>query len=99
MYPPVSSVQGILQERILEWVAISFSRDLSHSGIRPDSPALLGLQMDSLLTELPGKPWSWLLKALRAKAALDGPQARLDNYVLDMIWSLDTACLPLRLRR
>ena len=27
--PPVSSVQGIFQERILEWVAISFSRGFS----------------------------------------------------------------------
>ena len=28
--PPVSSVHGILQERILEWVAMSFSRGSSH---------------------------------------------------------------------
>ena len=27
--PPVSSVQGILQARILEWVAVSYSRELS----------------------------------------------------------------------
>ena len=31
--PPGSSVHGILQARILEWVAISFSRDLSKPGI------------------------------------------------------------------
>ena len=30
--PPGSSVHGILQARILEWVAISFSRDLSDPG-------------------------------------------------------------------
>ena len=35
-----SSVHGIIQARILEWVAIPFSRDLSDAGIEP-SPALL----------------------------------------------------------
>ena len=50
--PAVSSVYGILQARILEWVAIPFSRDLPNSGIEPGSPAL---QADSLLSE-PGCP-------------------------------------------
>ena len=43
--PPVSSVHGVLQARILEWVAISFSRDLSDPGIEAGSPTL---QADSL---------------------------------------------------
>ena len=30
-----SSVHGILQARILEWVAISFFRDLPDSGLKP----------------------------------------------------------------
>ena len=30
--PPGSSVQGILQARILEWVAMPFSGDLPHPG-------------------------------------------------------------------
>ena len=51
--PPGSSVYGILQARILEWVAIPFSRDLSDLGIKPGSPTL---QADSLLSELPEKP-------------------------------------------
>ena len=38
--PPGSSIHGILQARILEWVAISFSRDLPDPGIKPRSPAL-----------------------------------------------------------
>ena len=33
-------VYGIFQERILEWVAIPFSRDLPNPGIEPGSPAL-----------------------------------------------------------
>ena len=40
---PGSSVHGISQARILEWVVISSSRDLPNPGIRPaslESPAL-----------------------------------------------------------
>ena len=51
--PPGSSVRGISQARILEWHAISFSRGLPDPGTEPGSPAL---QVDSLLTELQGKP-------------------------------------------
>ena len=35
--PPGSSVHGILQARIVEWVAMSFSRDLPNPGIKPAS--------------------------------------------------------------
>ena len=51
--PPGSSVHGILQARVLEWVAILFSRDLSDPGIESGSPVL---QADSLPSEPPGKP-------------------------------------------
>ena len=37
---PGSSVRGILQARILGWVAISSSRGPSQPGIEPGSPAL-----------------------------------------------------------
>ena len=50
---PGSSVHGILQARVLEWVAISFSRDLPNPGIEPRSPTL---QADALLSEPAGKP-------------------------------------------
>ena len=50
---PASSVHGILQARILEWVAIPFSRGSSWSTIKPGSPVL---QADSLPSEPPGKP-------------------------------------------
>ena len=46
--PPGCSVHRILQVRILEWVVISFSRDLSNPGIKPRSPTL---QADSLPSE------------------------------------------------
>ena len=45
---PGSSIRGILQARILEWVAISFSRDLPDPGIEPGSPAF---QADTLPSE------------------------------------------------
>jgi len=47
-----SSVCGILQAGILEWVAISSFRDLLDPGLKPGSPAL---QADSLPTGPPGK--------------------------------------------
>ena len=47
--PPDSSVHGILQVRILEWVAIPFSR----GSFQPRSPILLS---GYLLSEPPGKP-------------------------------------------
>ena len=43
--PPGSSVHGILQARILEWVAIHFSRGSSQPRAQTGSPAL---QEDSL---------------------------------------------------
>ena len=47
------TVHGILQARILEWVAFPFPGDLPNPGIKPRSPAL---QVDSLPAEPPGKP-------------------------------------------
>ena len=53
---PASSVYGILQARILEWVTMPSSRDLSNPGIKPMSPAAPALQMDSLLLSHHGSP-------------------------------------------
>ena len=47
------TVHGILQARILEWVAFPFSRGSPTPGIKPRSPALKG---DSLPAEPQGKP-------------------------------------------
>ena len=54
--PPGSSVHGILQARILEWVAYPPPRDFPDPGIEPTSltsPALAG---NSLPLVPPGKP-------------------------------------------
>ena len=62
-YPPVwdpmdcspsgSSVHGIFQARILEWLAISFSRDLPNPEMEPKAPVYPALQVDSLPPEQP----------------------------------------------
>ena len=46
-----SSVHGILQAGTLEWVSISFSRDLPNPGIEPRSPVSSELQVNSPPTE------------------------------------------------
>ena len=51
--PPGSSVHGILQTRMLEWVAVSSPRDLPNLGIKPGCPEL---KADSLPPEPLIKP-------------------------------------------
>ena len=58
---PGSTLHGILQVRILEWVAISFSKDLSNSGIK--SMSLMSPAFRLLLT--PSAIW----EALKCKHA------------------------------
>ena len=87
--PPGSSVHGILQARILEWVAISFSResgDLPDPGMEPGSPAL---QADSLPSEPPGKPirelWSVKvfipLKIIKGLIDMEFPLSRCAGFL------------------
>ena len=52
---PDASVPGISQARILEWAAISFSRDLPQPGIKPESPRSLVLASGSFTSVLPGR--------------------------------------------
>ena len=67
--PMGSSDHGILQARILEWVAMPSSKDLHDTGIKPTSPVLLDWQVNSLPLSHQGKasfqasgsfPMSWL---------------------------------------
>jgi len=51
--PPVSSVHGISQARILKWVAIPFSRDLPDQG---SNLHLMLWQVDSLQLSHLGSP-------------------------------------------
>ena len=54
--PPVSSVHGISQERIVEWVAIPPPGDLPNLGMEPMSLASAALAGRFFTTEPPGKP-------------------------------------------
>jgi len=81
--PPVSSVHGILQARILGWVPFPSPGDLPHPGIKPMSPALAGgffttemiIEASSLLTKIrncgdfPGSP---VVKTLPSNAGGEG---------------------------
>ena len=70
--PPGSSVHGILQARILEWVAISFSRGSSQPR---DRTQVSRITDRSLTSEPPGKPkiqlgWGQILFVLSRKHSL-----------------------------
>ena len=54
-------IHGIFQARVLEWVAIFFSRDLPDPGIKPGSPSL---QADAFTV--------WATR--EAKCSINGPQ-------------------------
>ena len=56
--PPGSTVHRILYARIVEWAALSFSRDLPDPGIELSSPGLAG---GFCTTEPSGKP-SFLIR-------------------------------------
>ena len=53
--PPGSSVHGIFQARILEWVAFPFPGDLPDPGIEPASPVSPALAGRFFTTEPPDK--------------------------------------------
>ena len=55
---PGFCVHGILQEKILEWVAISFPWNLPYPGMEAES---LAYQADYLSFEPPGKPHNGIL--------------------------------------
>ena len=54
--PPTSSVHGILQARILEWVAMPPPGDLPNPGIELSSLSFPALGGGFFTTEPPGKP-------------------------------------------
>ena len=79
------TVHGILQARILEWVAFPFSGDLPNPGIKPRSPAL---QADSLPSEPPGNLLKLYSKQLAAAAAAAATAAK-------SLQSCPTLCDPI----
>ena len=65
---PHSSILGISQARVLEWVAFPSPEGLPDPGIEPGSPTL---QADSLPIELPGKPGHFMLTIINANPKED----------------------------
>ena len=80
--PPGSSIHGLCQARILEWVAISFSRGSSRPRDRTQVSRLAGrqkqMQADALTSEPPGKPLSghrgWQVHNLQNELSLWRPK-------------------------
>ena len=78
--PPGSSVHGILQARILEWVAMPSSRG-SFQGSNPRVLHLLHWQMGSLPLVPPGKPRGPFSTSLSQV-----PELRLRRTILGPLW-------------
>ena len=92
---PGSSIHGILQARILEWVATSFFRGSSWPRIEPGSPASWA---DSLPSGLPGKPKFpgilWQLVFLHCSTSANAFPL-WTNYCCSVIKSCLTLCDPM----
>ena len=91
--PPGSSVQGILQERILEWVAAPSSRGFSDPAIKPTS--LISSALQQILYPLShlGSPCTMLRKfkfALKTKETIEvfNIKGKHDSY--EQIWILES---------
>ena len=79
------TVHGILQARILEWIAFPCSGDLPNPGIEPRSPAL---QADSLPAEPQGKPKNPEVGSLSFLQQIF-PTQELNQDLLHCRWILD----------
>ena len=103
--PPGSSVHGIIQARILEWVAISSSR----RSFRPrDGTQVSCMQADSVPSEPPGKPhvfWSlgdsestwrtgdfWAWQTWLGFPAALLPACALVSTPLRWVWASEISC-------
>ena len=86
---PVSSVHGISQARVLEWVSIPFSRGSFNSGIEPGSPEL---QEDSLLLSHQGSLQSWgeMGKFSSCKPVGAGFRTLLDHGSILLVFETET---------
>ena len=60
---PGSSVHGIPQARILEWVAMPSSRDLPNLGIEPASVMFPALAGGFFITRATREEQTWLFRA------------------------------------
>ena len=78
---PCSSVHGILQARILEWVAIPFSRGSS----RPRNRTLVSCIAGSLSTVLWGKPYLLLIPFIELTLDVSVKEYPFDSFLIQML--------------
>ena len=76
-----SRVHGIFQARVLEWIAISFSRGSSLPRNRTGSPAL---QADALPSEPPGKPSAIVWPQVNNREGTQ-PHPSTENWIKDLL--------------
>ena len=79
---PSSSVHGILQARILEWVAIPFSRGSSWPA---DWTQVSCIACDSLLSEPPGKPLKVLCWLKNWQEKIDAVPKICERHLAEMV--------------
>ena len=97
---PGSSVHGIFQARVLEWVAFPFSKGSSNPGTEPRSPAL---QVDSLPAEPQGKTLLTSQANIQDRSEktpenpLDSKEIKPVYYKENQPWTLEGLMLKLRL--
>ena len=65
--PPGSSVHGISQARIPEWVAIPYPGDLPNLGIEPTSLEFPVLADEFFIAAPPGKPLNYNIKLISVR--------------------------------
>ena len=85
-------VDGILQARTVEWVAISFSKGSSHPGIEHRS---LALQADLLPSEPPGKPQLILLPTISIQSGSSLSNPFLPDSLPIPLSSLTSSFIPI----
>ena len=76
-----SSVHGISQARMLEWVAISSLGGLPNAGTEPMSPALAG---GFFTTEPPGRPCRNEGKGLNLRSVCEIKEACLGDVLMEV---------------
>ena len=94
--PLGSSVHGIFQAKILEWVTISSSRGSSQPGIEPKSPVSPALQADSLPLSHLGSPSICLYKHKSTSRRVDKKLIPVITYLVEEDWKEDNIRLERR---
>ena len=87
--PPISSIHGIFEARVMEWLLFPSLGDLPHPGIKAMSPEAFALAVRFFTTEPPGKPclinWAVPLVPEKINALFKLKFTLLESYVDERI--------------